>query len=132
MKNSFGQVVKAALIGTGVLFVSMIVSFFALSGGVSINTQAWPAGAKSILKESPGTPITSDQWKRIDKELSADPNNPKSSHLLAAEVRKTWFVFVALSVLALLPAYRLWRPLPIGAATALVAPTAMALLLRFP
>ena len=131
MENAFGPVVKAALIGIGVLFISTIIAFFASSGGVATNTEAWPARAKAILKESPGTPITSEQWKRIDKELSADPNNAKSSHLLAGEVRNTWFVFVALSVLALLLAHRLWKPLSISTTTAVLAPTTIVLLAAF-
>ena len=117
--------------GIGVLFISTIIAFFASSGGVSTNTEAWPASAKVILQESPGTPITSEQWKRIDKALAADPNNAKSSHLLAGEVRNMWFVFVALSVLALLLAHRLWKPLSISTATAILTPTTIFLLAAF-
>ena len=131
MKDSYASVAKAALLGIGLLFVSMIIASFSARGGVSTNSEAWPASAKAILKEFPGTPITSEQWKRIEKELSADPNNAKSSHLLAGEVRKTWFVFVALSLLALLLVHYLWKPLSIGTATALLVPTTVALLAAF-
>jgi hypothetical protein len=131
MKDSFRSVAQAALLGVGVLFISTIVAFFASSGGVRTNTDAWPASAKAILTESPSAPITAEQWKRIEKALSADSNNAKSGHLFAAEVRNTWYVFVALSAFGLLLAHHLWKPLSLSIAGAMVAPTALALLAAF-
>ena len=131
MKNAFGLVVKSALIGIGVLFISMIISFFASSDGVRSNVDAWPVTAKAILKESPGKELTSEQWKRIRKELSDDPNKANASHLFAAEIRSTWFVFVALSVFALLLAHRYWIPLSISTAAAMLAPTTIFLIAAF-
>lgn len=131
MKDSFAAVVKAALLGCGVLLISLIVAFFGSSSGVRTNTEAWPASAKAILNESPGTPITAEQWKRIEKALSADPNNANSSHLLAAEIRNAWHLFVALSVIGLFVTHRLWRPLSTSTAAATLAPTAIVLLAAF-
>jgi hypothetical protein len=131
MNTSLAPAVKAALFGIGVVFISAVISFFASSDGVSINTQAWPPSAKAILNESPSTPLTPEQWKRIDRELAADPNQAKPSHLIAGEIRNTWFIFVALSVLSLLVAHRLWKPLSFGTATALLAPTVIVLVDAF-
>lgn len=131
MKSSFATVVKAALLGCGALLISAIVALFASSSGVRTNTEAWPASAKAILNESPGTPITAEQWKRIEKELSTDSNNANSTHLLAAEIRNAWHLFVALSVIGLLVAHRLLRPLSISTAAATLGPTAVVLLAAF-
>jgi hypothetical protein len=131
MQHSLRSIAKATVLGLALLFISIVIAFFTSTNGVAVNTNAWPAKAKAILNESPGTPITSNQWKRVNRELAADPNRSKFSHLFAAEVRSTWFVFLALSVVGLVLAHMLWRPLSVGTAAAVLAPTFVALLIAF-
>jgi hypothetical protein len=131
MKNAFKPILKATLVGVGVLIIGIVIAFFASSDGVSPNTEAWPVAAKAILNETPTTSITPEQWKRIRKELANDPNTAKFSHLFAAEIRNTWLVFVPLWVLVLLLANFLWKPLSISKATALLTPTVVFLIFAF-
>ncbi|QJW85104.1 hypothetical protein HK414_21380 [Ramlibacter terrae] len=86
---------KASFIGVGVLFVTLLFALFlGPSGGVAMNTDAWPDSAKEILKETPGQTISPEQWRRIDHALERHGANAKGTHLLAAEIRKIWPVFV--------------------------------------
>ena len=86
--------VKAAFLSLGAFLVALLISFFDFSGGVQINTDAWPASAKQILDETPGSAISSEQWRRINRALEAHGGNSSGTHLFAAEVRKVLPVFV--------------------------------------
>ncbi len=86
--------VKAAFLSLGAFLVALLISFFGFSGGVQINTDAWPASAKQILDETPGSAISSEQWRRINRALEAHGGNSSGTHLFAAEVRKVLPVFV--------------------------------------
>ncbi|MBQ0962009.1 hypothetical protein KAK06_23940 [Ideonella sp. 4Y11] len=124
-------VVKAVFLGLAVLLLSTIVSFLTRTGGIRVNTEAWPPSARTILLERPGQPITIEQWRRIDKELSSHKGSANPSHLLAGEVRHSWFVFFGLAIAALCFVRRL-RPLPpVFAGILLSAPNGLALLAAF-
>lgn len=86
--------VKAAFLSIGALLVALLISFFGFSGGVRINTDAWPASAKQILKETPGSALSSEQWRRIDRALEAHGGNSSGTHFFATEIRKVLPVFV--------------------------------------
>ncbi len=86
--------VKAVFLSVGALLVALLISFFGFSGGVGKNTDAWPASAKQILEETPGSPLSSEQWRRINRALEAHGGNSSGTHLFAAEVRKVLPVFV--------------------------------------
>lgn len=131
MNTASAALFKAALLGLAVLMLSAVVSFVAHSGGVRMNTDAWPPEARSILTEAPGQPITAEQWRRIEKELQAHGGDAKPSHLLAGEVRQTWPVFVVLALLALLLVRR-FRPLnSLAAGVAVVTPSLLVVLAAF-
>ena len=121
-------VTRAMLLGLCVLIASTVTSFFAWTSGVSTDTNAWPPGARAILAESPGVPLSSEQWARIEAELARDPSRPLPIHLLAAEVRKTWPIFVFLVGVALILTRLRWRSFSLLHATVLATPTALALL----
>jgi hypothetical protein len=123
--------IKALVLSVAVLIAGAAVTFFAYSGGVSVNTEAWPPTAKAILAERPGQPISSDQWRRIEHELQTHGGNAAPTHLLAGEVRQTWPAYVALPLFALLLLRRL-RPLsPITAGLIVVAPSLLLVLAAF-
>lgn len=124
-------VLKALALGVGVLILGTLVSFFAHTGGVRVHTEAWPPSARAILSEQPGQPISVEQWRRIDKELAAHAGNAKPTHLLAGEVRQTWFVFLGLALAALLLVRRLSPLRPALAGFLLTAPSCVAVLLAF-
>jgi hypothetical protein len=94
--------VKAAFLSIGALLVALLISFFGFSGGVRINTDAWPASAKQILKETPGSALSSEQWRRIDRALEAHGGNSSGTHFFAAEIRKVLPVFVLVPLFFLL------------------------------
>jgi hypothetical protein len=122
---------KASALGLAVLVLSIVVSFFAHTGGVRVNTEAWPPSARAILLEQPGQPISAEQWRRIDKELAAHGGNAKLTHLLAGEVRQTWFVFLGLAFGALLFIRRLSSLRPALAGLLVAAPSCLAVLWAF-
>jgi hypothetical protein len=86
--------VKAAFLSLGALLVALLITLFGFSGGVQINTDAWPSSAKRILVETPGSALSSEQWRRINRALEAHGENSSGRHLFAAQVRKVLPVFV--------------------------------------
>lgn len=122
---------RGLLIGICVLLITAIIAFFVSQDGVSVNTEAWPATAKAIVEEHPGTPISADQWTRIEKALREHEGNSHPSHLLAAEVRKAWYIFLLVPALALAMARRTWPPLTLPLGIAISAPNVIAILVAF-
>jgi hypothetical protein len=61
----------ALLIGITLVVAALALAEFLTfpKMGHSIDTSKWPIAAQAILTEKPGTPISSEQWKRIDKVL---------------------------------------------------------------
>ena len=72
--------------------------------------------AQAILTETPGTPITSDQWKRIDRVLKESGRaNDGQRPYWSMTVRASWWWFLLLPLLAV-AVLRLsgWRLTPLS------------------
>jgi hypothetical protein len=125
--------------GLGVAFVAgalavllaLALAEFVSAPGHRINTTALPAEAQAILAERPGTPITTEQWRRLDAVMSRHGGWPQGGSVLVASIRHSWYWFVCLPVLAA-AALRLSRRRSGPLSLALVAlPSFMALALAF-
>lgn len=118
------SVLKALLLGLAAPVVSAIIAFFTFSDGVSVNTDAWPPAAKAVLAEQPGQPRTSEQWRRIERELQNHAGQPRFSHLLAAEFRQAWLVFAGGALVAAVLVFAFMRRLNrLGLASAVLVAT---------
>jgi hypothetical protein len=105
---------KSAALGIATSIVALVVSFFASTDGVRINTEAWPPAAKAVLFERSqgprsGEPLSEEQWKRIDKALREHGGEAMFSHTAAAELRRVWPIAVVIALLALVLARWLWK-----------------------
>jgi len=122
---------KSAVIGIAAPVVALLLTFMASTGGVRVNTDAWPPAAKAVLAERPGQPISQEQWARIDKTLREHGGDARPSHTAAAELRKVWPIAVIVLLVALGFARWRWKSLPLGASALVVAPTAVLLVAAF-
>lgn len=123
------MLLRSLLLGLLAALAALVITNLFQSGGVRVNTDAWPAEARAILTERPGEAITIQQWRRIDKALVEAGNNASPSHLVAAEIRRGWLVVLLASCLALI-CVRYWlKYKSAGAALAAVAPSALLMLL---
>lgn len=98
------SLLAALLVGLVLLGFSAALAEF-VSGpahGHRINTAELPAEARAILAESPGVPISAEQWHRLDTVMSSHGGWPGGGQLFAASVRHSWYWFIALPVLAVL------------------------------
>lgn len=70
--------------------------------GHRVDTTKWPAEAQAVLTEKPGTPITSEQWKRIDRLLQehGDTNFGQRPYW-AQTVRASWWWFLLAPLLGI-------------------------------
>lgn len=117
MSNTRALLVSA-LAGVLLALVSAVLAEF-LSGpqyGHRIDTSALPPPAKAILAESPGTPISTEQWRRLDKVMAQHGGGwPGGTQLFNASIRHSWYWFLLLPVLALAWLRRRdSMPLPVG------------------
>ena len=121
MSNTRALLVSA-LAGVLLALVSAALAEF-VSGpqyGHRIDTSALPPPAKAILAESPGTPISTEQWRRLDKVMAQHGGWPGGTQLFIASIRHSWYWFLLLPVLALAWLRRRGSvPLPVGALVAL-------------
>jgi hypothetical protein len=108
----------ALLLGVALVVAALALAEFLTfpEAGHRIDTTRWPIAAQAILKETPGTPITSEQWKRIDKVLKehGDMNygqRPYWSNTVSASW--WWFLLVPLLAAAVLR-FRGWRLAPLS------------------
>lgn len=107
---------NAILLG---LFIALAAALLAelVSGpahGHRIDVDALPQEAKAILAEKPGTPISSEQWRRLDKVMAKSGGWPSGGYVFLASVRASWYWFLALPVAALL---LWWRRAPLSGIT---------------
>ena len=88
--------------------IALVVAAFALAEfltfpqtGHRIDTTKWPMEAQTILREKPGTPISSEQWKRIDRVLKeyGDMNYAQTPYW-SETVRASWWWFFLVPLLA--------------------------------
>jgi hypothetical protein len=87
----------AAVIGVALVLVALLLAEFASfpSTGHRINTAKWPSEAQAILKENPGTPITSEQWRRIEQALRPHGGyNTGQVPYWSQTARASWWWFV--------------------------------------
>lgn len=68
--------------------------------GHRINAATLPPAAQAIAVERPGTPISAEQWRRLDRVMSQHGGWPGGTQLFFASVRHSWYWFLALPALA--------------------------------
>jgi len=115
---------SAVVVGLLLLVLAFALAEFITfpATGHRINTAKWPPEVQAILKENPGTPITSEQWKRIDQMLR--PYGGTSHGQVpywSQTVRASWWWFLALpaaAVALLAPTRRALSPVAVGLLTA--------------
>lgn len=101
--QKISPLIVAMFIGVAILVVAIAAAEL-LAGprqGHRIDTNALPPQAKAILAEQPGTPISTEQWSRLDKVMLQHGGWPGGSQLLVASIRHSWYWFVLLPLVAI-------------------------------
>jgi hypothetical protein len=129
--KSAPMLLRSFALGIVAAVVALVFATLSPGHGVKLNTEAWPASAKAILIERPGQAISNEQWRRIEKALETGGNNSRPSHLVAAEVRKSWPAVLLFAIIALVLARWLFKPQSLAAAGAILAPSALLLAAAF-
>jgi len=120
MKNNTRRLLPryALLLGIALVVAALALAEFLTfpETGHRMDTTRWPIAAQAILQETPGTPVTSEQWKRIDKVLKehGDMNygqRPYWSNTVRASW--WWFLLVPLMAAAVLR-FRGWHLAPLS------------------
>lgn len=93
---------KAVLCGFVLVLIAVALAEF-VSGsahGYGIDTAALPEEARAILAERPLEPISTEQWRRLDKVMTQHGGWPGGQDLFAASVRHSWYWFIVLPAVA--------------------------------
>lgn len=99
--------------------------------GHQIDTNALPPQAMAILAEELGTPVSTEQWRRIDKVMLQHGGWPEGSQLLVKSIRRSWYWFILLPFAAI-GAVRLKQgKLTIPVAALLASPSLLTLAYAF-
>lgn len=125
------MLLRSAALGIAASIAALVLAFLSSSDGVRVNTEAWPPAARAIVKERPGEPITTEQWRRIERALREHRGSAQPSHTVAAELRKAWPIVAIVASFALGFARWRWKPLTFGATVLVLAPTALLLVAAF-
>lgn len=87
----------ALLTGAALVLVAFALAEFVTfpKTGHRIDTTKWPMQAQVVLREKPGTPISSEQWKRIDMALKEQGDmNYGQRPYWSKTVRASWWWFL--------------------------------------
>lgn len=97
------SLVVSAIAGLVIALAGLLLAelFSSPEHGHRINTAALPMEARSIRSEQPGTPITSEQWRRLDRVMAKHGGWPSGGLVLAASIRHSWFWFLLLPAVTL-------------------------------
>ena len=123
----------AAFVGFVLALVSAVLAELvsAPEHGHRIDTSAMPAEARAILAERPGTPVSAEQWRRLDEVMSRHGGWPGGGQLFAASVRRSWYWFVVLPIVAVALLRRYLRAMPLSAAALIAAPSLLVVTYAF-
>jgi hypothetical protein len=127
MRNSL-SIFSALIAGILVALLAGVVAEMTIGAqGHRIRFEELPAEAQAVAKEQGLTPISPEQWKRIDEVMERNGGWPNGNDLTQILIRKAspFFVILPLIVLLLLR----WRGISINLRTsvALLAPCAAVL-----
>jgi hypothetical protein len=125
------MLLKSLLLGLLAALAALLITNLSSGSGTRVNTESWPASAKSILAERPGEPISIEQWRRIETALAKSGDNAGASHLVTAEVRKGWPVVLLAALLALVCVRWQLKAQSLGAALSALLPSALLLVVAF-
>ena len=111
MKPKLGRLVKASFAGLIALLIGFLLCEFATGSkdGFRVDPTKFPPAAQAILNESPGVPISPEQWKRLNKILNEQGGLPSGQDIFLHSVRASWYWFIALPLLGVTLNYIRWR-----------------------
>jgi len=101
--QKISPLIVALFIGIAVLGVAIAAAELLSVSRQShrIDANVLPPQAKAILAEQTGTPISTEQWRRLDKVMLQHGGWPEGSQLLVASIRRSWYWFVLLPLAAI-------------------------------
>lgn len=111
MASNLGRLVTASFAGLIALFIGCLICEFATDpkDGLRVDTSKFPPAAQAILNERPGIPISTEQWKRLNKILNEQGGLLSGQDIFLHSVRASWYWFIALTLLGVGLTYLRWR-----------------------
>lgn len=98
---NYRRAIYALFMGLLALVLALVLcEFVTMSMGHKLDFSKIPAEAKAVVAESPGTPLTKDQWARIDKIMLRDGGWPSYQTLFLESVEKGWHWFFLMPAVA--------------------------------
>lgn len=93
------------------LVISLILCLLVTDpNGHKFDVSTMPVEARQIMDESPGTPITQEQWKRIRKILN-QKSWSSGNNLFALDVLASWYWLIVAPAIVLVILRRKWKTL---------------------
>ena len=124
------RLVKALLVGLLALFIGALLCELVTSPaeGHRIDVTKLPPTAQAILNERPGVPISSEQWRRLDKVMAQQGGWPSGGDVFLSSVRASWYWFLLLPALGIAALFMTWRAIALPELSAIFAPSLLLLL----
>ena len=129
----FPRLVKALLGGLLALLIGALLCELATSPseGHRIDFEKLPPAAQAIMKEQPGVPISSEQWKRLDKVMAKEGGWPSGKDVFLRSVRASWYWFLLLPAAGVGAFLVRWKSVAMVEAASVFAPCLLLLLFAF-
>lgn len=131
--NEVTKLTKVILLGFFALLLAVLLSELATSpsSGHRIDVEKLPPEAQVILKERPGTPISADQWKRLDQVMARSGGWPGGAAVFWASVQSSWYWFLVVPLLGVGTLFARWKALALLHAVVVFVPSVGFLLYAF-
>ena len=131
MKTS--RLVKALLIGLlGLLLGAVLCELVTSpSEGHRIDFEKPPPAAQDIMKEQSGAPISSEQWKRLDKVMASEGGWPTGKDVFLRSVRASWCWFFLIPAFGVGAFFARWKGIATVEAAAIASPCLVLLLFAY-
>jgi hypothetical protein len=130
--NNRHRYAYAIVIGLLALVLSLIFCLFVTDPkfGHKVDVSTMPVEARQIMDESPGTPITQEQWTRIRKILN-EKSWTSGKNLSALDILASWYWLLVVPAIAIAILWKVWRAITPTEALFVTMPSILTLVLSY-
>ena len=106
-----GQAMTALLVGLVALVVALALGEFVSSPSIGhkLDVSMMPSEGRAILSETPGVPLSKEQWARLDEIVARHGGWPSGPRMVFQSVQASWYWLVVIPVVALVILRGRWK-----------------------
>lgn len=133
MIMKYRRSIVALLVGLAALLLALVLCELVSSPslGHRLDLSNMPSEGKALLNESPGVPLSKEQWSRLDEIMVRHGGWPNGGELFIQSVQNSWYWLILVPSIAGILLSRRWKTLTLAEVILLASPSALSLVAVF-